>query len=157
MFLLCPPETFSWTNTVDSKTQVPSFCQKKGPESPKFFQLQGFFSAYRQCLRRVLVMDDGNCKSSFAPPPGVIWNGAMKQVNRLGEDNFNDGQDWFLAWKKSEEFFVRQGFPPFSESPISIWTVLCLCQFLVLAGNRFWFYILRYVLGGCPQAHFQKT
>ncbi len=68
-------------------------------------------------------MDDGNCKSSFAPP-NVIRNGAIKQVNRLGEDNFNDGHDWFLARKKIERFFVRQGFPPFSESPISIWTVL---------------------------------
>jgi hypothetical protein len=32
-----------------------------------------------------------------SPPPGVIQNGAMKQVNRLGEDNFNDGHDQFLA------------------------------------------------------------
>ena len=31
------------------------------------------------------------------PPPSVIQNGAMKQVNRLGEDNFNDGHDQFLA------------------------------------------------------------
>jgi hypothetical protein len=38
--------------TVDSKTQVPSFGQKKGPESPKFFQLQSFVSAYRQCLTK---------------------------------------------------------------------------------------------------------
>jgi hypothetical protein len=41
-------------------------------------------------------MDDGDCKSSFAPP-SVIPNGAMKQVNRLGEDNFNDEHDRFLA------------------------------------------------------------
>jgi hypothetical protein len=31
------------------------------------------------------------------PPPGVIRNGAMKQVNRLGEDNFNNVHDQFLA------------------------------------------------------------
>jgi hypothetical protein len=31
------------------------------------------------------------------PPPGIIQNGAMKQVNRLGEDNFNNGLDQFLA------------------------------------------------------------
>jgi hypothetical protein len=37
-------------------------------------------------------MDDGNCKSSIAPP-SVIRNGTMKQVNRLGEDNFNNGHD----------------------------------------------------------------
>ncbi len=73
-------------------------------------------------------MDDGDCKSSFAPPPGVIRNGAMKQVNRLGEDNFNDGHDRFLAWKKIRTIFVCQGFPPFSKSPISIWTVLYVCQ-----------------------------
>jgi hypothetical protein len=41
-------------------------------------------------------MDDGNSKSSFAPP-SVIRNGAMKHVNRLEEDNFNDGHDQFLA------------------------------------------------------------
>ncbi len=35
-----------------------------------------------------------------SPPPGIIQNGAMKQVNRLGEDNLNDGHDWFLVWKK---------------------------------------------------------
>jgi hypothetical protein len=43
MFLLCPLGTFSWTNTVDSKTQVPSFGQKKGPESPKFSNSEVFF------------------------------------------------------------------------------------------------------------------
>ncbi len=76
-------------------------------------------------------MDDGNCKSSL-PPPGIIWNSAMKQVSRLGEDNFNDGHDPFLAWKKFERFFVRQGFPPISESPISIWTVLNAIVFFQL-------------------------
>ncbi len=38
--------TFFVTRTDDSKTQVPSFCQKKGPKSPKFFQLGSFFSVY---------------------------------------------------------------------------------------------------------------
>jgi hypothetical protein len=41
-------------------------------------------------------MDESDCKSSFAPP-SVIWNGAMEQVYRSGEDNFNDGHDQFLA------------------------------------------------------------
>ncbi len=40
------------------------------------------------------------------PPPGIIRNGAMKQVNRLGEDNFNDGHDRFLAWKKNSNGFL---------------------------------------------------
>jgi hypothetical protein len=66
-------------------------------------------------------MDDGNCKSSFALP-GIIRNGAMKQVNRLGEDYFNDAMCMINFWpeKKFEQFFVREGFPPFSENPISI-------------------------------------
>ncbi len=41
-------------------------------------------------------MNESNCKSSFAPP-SVIQNGAMEQVYRLGEYNFNDGHDRFLA------------------------------------------------------------
>jgi hypothetical protein len=32
-----------------------------------------------------------------SPPPSVIRNGAMEQVYRSGEDNFNDGHDRFLA------------------------------------------------------------
>ncbi len=43
MFLLRELGTFFVTRTDDSKTQVPSFCQKKGPKSPKFFQLGNFF------------------------------------------------------------------------------------------------------------------
>ncbi len=66
-------------------------------------------------------MDDSNCKRSFAPP--ALFR--MVQWNRYTdwEGYFNNGYDWFLAWKKIERFFVRQGFPPFFESPISIWTV----------------------------------
>jgi hypothetical protein len=45
MFLLRELGFFFITRTDDSKTQVPSFCQKKGPKSPKFFQLGSFFSA----------------------------------------------------------------------------------------------------------------
>ncbi len=46
MFLLHEIGFFFVTCTDDSKTQVPSFCQKKGPKSPKFIQLGSFFSAY---------------------------------------------------------------------------------------------------------------
>ncbi len=35
---------FFVTRTDDSKTQVPIFCRKKGPKSPKYFQLGSFFS-----------------------------------------------------------------------------------------------------------------
>jgi hypothetical protein len=47
MFLLRELGFFFVTRTDASKTQVPSFCQKKGPKSPKYFQLGSFFS----CLR----------------------------------------------------------------------------------------------------------
>ncbi len=43
------------------------------------------------------------------PPPSVIRNGAMEQVYRSGEDNFNDGHHQFLAWKKFEQFFSIKG------------------------------------------------
>ncbi len=49
-------------------------------------------------------MDESNCKSNFAPP-SVIRNGAMEQVYRSGEDNFNDGHDRFLAGKKNRTIF----------------------------------------------------
>ncbi len=50
MFLLRELGTFFVTRTDDSKTQVTSFCQKKGPKSLKFFQL-GSFSAYNAYVR----------------------------------------------------------------------------------------------------------
>ncbi len=81
-------------------------------------------------------MDESNCKSSFAPP-GVIRNGAMEQVYRSGEDNFNDGHDRFLARKKIEQFFVRQGFPPFSKRSVPIWTVLYVgCAIIITARKK---------------------
>jgi hypothetical protein len=63
-------------------------------------------------------MDESNCKSSFAPP-SVIWNGAMEQIYQ-GKTISTMGMIDFWPDKKFERFFVRQGFPPFSESPISI-------------------------------------
>ncbi len=69
-------------------------------------------------------MDDGNYKSSFAPPQRYSeW--CHETGKQIGGRQF---QRW--AWsifglkKNSNNFFVRQGFPPFSESLISIWTVL---------------------------------
>jgi hypothetical protein len=43
MFLLHELGTFFVTRTDDSKTQVPSFCQKKGPKSPSFSNSEVFF------------------------------------------------------------------------------------------------------------------
>jgi len=66
----------------------------------------------------------GKCKSSFVSH-SVVLNATMEQVFITGEDNLNNGRDQFLAWKKKWEWFlVRLRFPPFSESWISIATVL---------------------------------
>ncbi len=53
-------------------------------------------------------MDDGNCKSSFAPP-SVIWNGAMKQVNRLGKTISMMGMINFWPEKKLNNFLSFKG------------------------------------------------
>jgi hypothetical protein len=55
-------------------------------------------------------MDDNNCKSSFAPP-SVIRNGTMEQLERWGEDNFNDGHDRFWALKKIRTIFCPSKVP----------------------------------------------
>ncbi len=47
----------------------------------------------------------------------------------LRTDRITDGETYTLASHGLEEIF----------------TVVLLCQFLVLAGNRFWFYILMYL------------
>ncbi len=60
------------------------------------------------------------------PPPGVIWNGAMKQVNRLREDNFNNGHDQFLAWKKIRIIFCPSRVPAiFRESDFYLNSLIC--------------------------------
>jgi hypothetical protein len=52
MFLLRELVGFFFvTRTDDSKTQVPSFCQKKGPKSPKYISNSEVFFLHRQCLR----------------------------------------------------------------------------------------------------------
>jgi hypothetical protein len=63
-------------------------------------------------------MDDGNCKSSFAPPRRYLeWcHETGKQIGTIS----TMGMINIWPEKKFERFFVRQGFPPFSESPISI-------------------------------------
>ena len=42
----------------------------------------------------------GKCKSSFVSH-SIVLNATMEQVFNTGEDNFNDGHDRILAWKKS--------------------------------------------------------
>jgi hypothetical protein len=54
---------------------------------------------------QVLVLDDSNCKSSFAPP-SIIRNGTMEQLKVLGEDNFNDGHDQFWFSFGEEKLIV---------------------------------------------------
>jgi hypothetical protein len=64
-------------------------------------------------------MDESNCKSSFAP--SALFG--MAQWNRYidwGKTISTMGMSDFWLEKKFEHFFVRQGFLPFSESPISI-------------------------------------
>ncbi len=73
-----------------------------------------------------------------SPPPALFgmvqWNRYMDQgktISTMGMINF-----W--PEKKFEQFFIRQGFPPFSESRISIWTVLIVLGtvvILVVLGN----------------------
>ncbi len=58
-----------------------------------------------QCFGWVLVMDDCNCKSSLISP-NIVLNATMEQVY--------------------QRCFVCLRFPPFSNSPISIWnSVIC--------------------------------
>ncbi len=45
---------------------------------------------------------------------------------------------FLLLWR---ERFITTGEKK-SSSCLSVWRVVLLCQFLVLAGNRFWLYIL---------------
>ncbi len=72
MFLLRELGFFFVTHTDDNKTQVPSFCQKKGPKSPKYFQLGSFFSAYRQCLSVRNVMGINSMRYPGDPNrPGI--------------------------------------------------------------------------------------
>ncbi len=55
-------------------------------------------------------MDESNCKSSFAPS-SVIWNGAMEQVHRLWEDNFNKGMINFWPENKIRTIFCPSRVP----------------------------------------------
>ncbi len=56
-------------------------------------------------------------------------------------DRITDGESNTLAARGLEELFYTR----FAWAGGTIFPVVLLCQFLVLAGNRFWFYILMYL------------
>jgi hypothetical protein len=56
----------------------------------------------------------------------------MKQVQRLGEDNCNNGLDAIWSVKLFQHFFVHFWFPPKCQLLVSIQTVLYVCK---LAGQ----------------------
>ncbi len=57
---------------------------------------------------------------------------------------------FFIAWVEGiirlfMIFYLHRKFSIFLRNDRTFFTVVLLCQFLVLAGNRFWFYILMYL------------
>ncbi len=54
---------------------------------------------------------------AVSPPPSIIRNDAMEQEYRSGEDNFNDGHDRFLAWKKNQTIFRPSRVPAIFREP----------------------------------------
>ncbi len=50
-----------------------------------------------------------------------------------------------LALTDRQDYGRRVKYTHFAWAGGTFFTVVLLCQFLVLAGNRFWFYILMYL------------
>jgi hypothetical protein len=64
------------------------------------------------------------------PPPAIFGMVQWDRYTDQGKTMSMMGMINFWPEKKIERFFVRQGFPLFSESPISISTVLNIHHFL---------------------------
>jgi hypothetical protein len=81
-------------------------------------------------------LNQGQCSMVDCTPPALRFMTISADIDNLGWDCFVEGRILYSLIVSNTCCTWAGG---------TFFTVVLVCQFLVLAGNRFWFYILMYL------------